>query len=356
MNFEIETENTKKKKEKKKSQKIYMYLMFGLLGLTFLLLIIYFMQGGNSKGKETPKQPTQKEQQELVIVDEKSNQRPIAVVIDNAIGDIRHAGLQHSYINYEFIVEGGLTRILALYKDVEISIVGPVRSARDYFLDYALEHDAIFAHYGWSPQAEKDISSLKVDNINGMKDTAPFARDKNLQSPHNVFTSTKKIRDFLADKGYSNTTDNWKVLNYSIDEVSLEKQENVAQTNKVVIQYSNSEYRTYSYDNSNKYYLRSQNGKAQIDRKTEKQLNFKNIIIMKVENKSIDKEDRQSLTTVGTGKGYYITNGYAVPINWSKSSRTAKTKYTYENGEEIKVNDGNTFIQVVPLSGKITIE
>ena len=77
---------------------------------------------------------------------------------------------------------------------------------------------------------------------------------------------------------------------------------------------------------------------------------------MKVENKTIDDVGRQKLTTVGSGKGYYITDGYAVPINWSKSSRTAKTNYTYENGEEIKLNDGNTFIQIVPPSSKITIE
>ena len=88
-------------------------------------------------------------------------------MIDTNIGDAKHAGLQDSYVNYEIIVEGGLTRIMALFKDKEVGIVGPVRSARNYFLDYALEHDAVYAHFGWSPNAEADIKELQVQNING---------------------------------------------------------------------------------------------------------------------------------------------------------------------------------------------
>ena len=76
---------------------------------------------------------------------------------------------------------------------------------------------------------------------------------------------------------------------------------------------------------------------------------------MKVENKTLDNEGRQDLTTTGTGDGYYVTNGYAVPIKWSKESRVSKTRYTYQDGSEIKVNDGNTFIQIVPLDSEIRI-
>ena len=61
-----------------------------------------------------------------------SNQRPIAVMIDNNIGNGRHAGLQESYLNYEIIVEGGLTRIMAVFKDKDVSLIGPVRSSRHY--------------------------------------------------------------------------------------------------------------------------------------------------------------------------------------------------------------------------------
>ena len=77
---------------------------------------------------------------------------------------------------------------------------------------------------------------------------------------------------------------------------------------------------------------------------------------MMVENTSMDSEDRQDLKTVGTGTGYYITNGYALPINWSKASRTSKTKYILDDGVELKINDGNTFVQILPLSTNVIFE
>ena len=77
---------------------------------------------------------------------------------------------------------------------------------------------------------------------------------------------------------------------------------------------------------------------------------------MKVENKTIDNVGRQELTTIGSNSGYYITDGKALPIKWSKSSRQEKTIYTYENGEEVIFNDGNTFIQIVPTTSNVTIE
>ena len=357
MNFEIEDNKTKKKKERAKKEKVYMYLVFGFLGLSILLFIIYFTVSIKPKKGTPAPQPATIEVKELNVVKENSKERPIAVVIDNNMGDIKTSGLIESYINYEFIVEGGATRIMAIFKDREVPTVGPVRSARDYMLDYALEHDAIFAHFGWSPKAESDIKELNVNNINGMIDTTPFARDKKIESPHNVFTSTTKIRNYLETKNYASTSTSWKVLKYSTDEIALDKVNNAAtNATKVNIEYSGDQYRTYAYDSGNKYYLRSQNGKAQIDRRTDHQIITKNIIIMKVENKTIDNVGRQELTTIGSNSGYYITDGKALPIKWSKSSRQEKTIYTYENGEEIKVNDGNTFIQVVPISSKITIE
>jgi len=98
------------------------------------------------------------------------------------------------------------------------------------------------------------------------------------------------------------------------------------------------------------------NGTAHIDKESKQQLHYKNIIIERVSNSQLDSYGRQDLSTAGSGEGYYITNGYALPIKWTKSSRSDKTKYTYLNGKEVKVNDGNTFIQIVPVNSTITIE
>ena len=133
---------------------IFLIIIAGILGYIYLIY----------SQKEPPKKKKPKntvEEKKLTIVDEDSNARPIAVMIDNNIGNGRHAGLQDSYINYEIIVEGGLTRIMAVFKDKDVDLIGPVRSSRHYFLDYALESDAIYAHYGWSTYAQNDIKALK---------------------------------------------------------------------------------------------------------------------------------------------------------------------------------------------------
>ena len=101
------------------------------------------------------------------IIDLDSNSRPYAVMINN-IATVwgYQSGLQDAYLVYEIIVEGGYTRLMAVYKDKTLDRIGSVRSSRHYFLDYALENDAIYVHFGWSPQAEADMQTWGVNNIN----------------------------------------------------------------------------------------------------------------------------------------------------------------------------------------------
>lgn len=363
--------STKKHKGKRKKKNKKLILASTTLTLLSLLLFtIYFMTIFNNKpNKLINKVINNETQKELTIFDTNSNERPIAIMIDNNVGNNNHAGLQESYLNYEIIVEGGLTRIMAIYKDRKVELIGPVRSSRHYFLDYALESDAIYAHYGWSTYAENDIQQLKVNNINGLTDDTPYWRDKYIKAPHNVFTSTENLRSYALTKNYQKTSSKWQLLKYDADEISLkhyqEKKQssesnttetNLLTANNISMQYSNHQTRSYKYDAENKYYLRFMNEEAHIDKLTNKQLHYKNIIIERVNNKTLDSYGRQDLDTVGYGTGYIITDGYALPINWTKTSRSAKTKYTYKNGKEIVLNDGNTFIQIVPTTSNITIE
>ena len=361
MKFDIEeTPKTKKTQKKNGLPSIYLILSVFLILVALILIITYMvLKSGNNKTTPavpvTPVEETVKSS--LTVFDENSNDRPIAVMIDNAIGEAKHAGLQDSYLNYEILVEGGITRIMAVYKDKDVNLIGPIRSSRHYFLDYALESDAIYVHYGGSPYAEDDITNLKIDNINGLTDPTPFRRDTNSIAPHNVFTRMSYLKSFIDNSSLNQESDNWKLLNYSSESTDLSDSNYVPKVaNKINIPYSNNEYRTYAYDEANGYYLRSSNGKPQYDRKSEEQLHYKNIIIERVSNKTIDKEGRQELTTTGEGRAYIITNGHYLPIKWSKESRDSKTIYTYENGKEVVVNDGNTFIQIVPVECNVTIE
>ena len=298
----------------------------------------------------------------LKIVDESSYTRPIAVMINNH-NQARpyHSGLQDAYIVYEAIVEGGITRMMAVFKDQTTARIGSVRSSRHYFLDYALENDAIYVHFGWSPQAENDIRSLGVNNINGLYDNA-FWRDYNLpvNYEHKAVTSIEKINEVINQKGYRKEYNSKNVqdelsLKYSIDEIHINESEDSVVANNVSIPYSYYMTSSYTYDATNNYYLRYANGVAHKDYITGEQYHFKNIIIEKVENYTIDSYGRQSLNNIGTGTGYFITNGYARPITWEKASRSSKTVFKYLDGTPVIVNDGNTFIQIEPIAQTTSI-
>src|SRR5574344_1190792 len=194
------------------------------------------------------------EKAKLTIVNEKSKTRPIAVMINNhAQARPYHSGLQDANIVYEIIVEGGITRMMAVFKDAETARIGSVRSSRHYFLDYALENDAIYVHFGWSPQAESDISTLGVNNINGLyydsgrsrTDSASFWRTNQKAAPHNAMGNMENLMKVADKLKYRRTSTATSVLNYVPDEVELDGD---MEALKVTIPYSTSNTVKYDYD------------------------------------------------------------------------------------------------------------
>lgn len=308
-----------------------------------------------SEKSEAPKPEPKKVQ----IVDENSKTRPYAVMINNLpLAQLVQSGLPKAYMVYELIAEGGITRYLALFKDVDVDKIGSVRSARHYYLDYALENDAIFVHWGWSPQAKEDISTLGINNINGLfYEGRYFYRDNPLNLPleHTGFTDTEKLSQAVDALGYRKETNKGLLLNYSADPVNLDES---IPANTVDLTYSRSSIRRYEYDEKSKLYNRFNGTEEQIDYPTGKQVTVKNIIVYQVNSYTIpgDSKGRQIVENIGSGEGYYITEGKAVKIIWKKNSRENKTIYTLEDGSDLVVNDGNTFIQIVPKSGLVEVK
>lgn len=338
-------------------------LIGSLLLIIIIVIVIIISLNDNKKDSNEIKKETNnkkeikqeiKEGKKLNIIDIDSNNRPIAVMINN-IKTVwgYQSGIQDAYIVYEIIVEGGYTRLMALYKDKNLDRIGSVRSSRHYFLDYALENDAIYVHFGWSPQAESDIKKLGINNINFMSYDG-YTRDKSLGLPleHTAFTTTNNILEGANYYNYRKTSTEKPLLNYSVDEIDLSTMNDSVVANKVFIGYSNSRNTSFEYDEVNKVYKRFQNDEPHIDYVTKEQYTVKNIITYQVSNYTISNDDkgRQDINNIGSGEGYYITNGYAVPITWEKKSRESKTIYKYKDGSEIKVNDGNTHIEIQPLN------
>ena len=294
--------------------------------------------------------------------------RPIAVMIDNHSGAWPQSNLNKAYLVYEIVVEGGETRLMALFKGQDIDKIGPVRSSRHYFLDYALENDAIYVHHGWSPQAESDIAKLGVNNINGIQESSSdFWRVKDKSAPHNLFTSTSSILKIAQRKGYETTSTKESVLNYVADEFDLSskyKEERTESTttidaNTITIPHSTLQTVKYEYNPETKTYTRYARNKLQTDYITGEPVTTKNIIITMCDNYTlVDNEDkgRQGLKNIGTFDGYYITNGKAIQIKCIKSERDEQTVYKDLDGKEIDVNDGNTFINICPTDAKLVIE
>jgi len=349
----------KRRKRKLRKGVIFLFLLLIVGGVgTYLVLTgkIKFKEIVN-KTNEIVETPIKK----IQIVDEESTSRPIAVMINNhPSARPFQSGLQDSYIMYEFIVEGGLTRYLALFLDKETERIGSIRSARHYFLDYALENDAIYIHHGTSPQASADFHLVDRIEVNEYRDesiSTAWRDDIDAAYEHTLFTSIKHIERGIKDKRIERNND--LLLDYSVYDIDLTKKDGNIKVEKVEIPYSNNTTTSYKYDDVEKVYYRYVNDKEHVDYVTKKQYSFKNIITYKVKNYTlvdVENKGRQGLENIGKGEGYYISNGYAVGINWEKKCRECQTKYTYKDGSELVVNDGNTFIQVQPVSKELILE
>lgn len=341
----------------KKKTKIVLEVLFVVLIFLVLLFAFRFNKELKIPHEEIPKEEVPK----LKIMDLESKTRPIAVMINNlAPARNYHSGLQEAYLVYEMIVEGGITRLMAIYKDVDVSKIGSIRSARPYYLDYVLENDAIFVHWGYSEQAFTDIRLLGISNLDGYYyEKSYFWRDKSLPvaSEHRGFTNIENINRGIKALNYRNTSQSKPLLNYSVESVLLNQNEQAIPAREIDIKYSKNVTTHYSYDEKTKMYKRSVNQQPHVDYVSKEQYSFKNIITYQVPNETLqgDVKGRQTLKNIGRGEGYYISEGYAIPIQWEKRTRESKTIYRFLNGEELKVNDGNTFIQIQPIDEFLSI-
>lgn len=277
--------------------------------------------------------------------------RPIAVMIDNEINARPQSGLNYADIVYEMPVEGNITRYMAIYHHTNTDKIGPVRSARPYFIDKAMEFNAVYVHCGGSNQALRDLVTLKVDTLNDLKGSPCFWRAKDRKMPHNLYTNTKLMREVIESNKLNNKTAP-EYFKFSDQFLDLEGKK----SSGISFVYSKKYIVGYEYDEKNKIYYRTINGTRLKDKDSGVDISTTNIIVERTTARVLDDAGRLDVKNLGKNRGYYLSAGKLVEIEWSKADRRARTIYKDLKGNEITLNKGVTWIQVVTDSTRIDIK
>lgn len=292
---------------------------------------------------------------EIVDVEE-GMKRPICVMINN-ISDAmpQQSGTSKASMLYEAIVEGNITRLLAVVEDTsELERLGSIRSARHNYIDFTHDNEGIYTHYGWSVFAENRINEEGIKTINGQASytDSVFFRSSSYAAPHNVFTTGEMLEAGVvasgADRNYPE--DYFGRLSFYPADTDLDYG---VIANTVSIPFSSKS--TLEYDAETKLYKKYQYGNPHMDNYYNEQLTFKNVIIQFVDYADIDNTGLQNLTLNGSGKAMFITNGKSVTVTWKRANDSDHTKYYYEDGSEVQLNVGKTYFAIVPQDYDITL-
>lgn len=299
---------------------------------------------------------------------EERNRRPVAIMLNNLKKSLPQEGLCSGDIYYECAAEGGITRLMMLVSDYEkLGTVGSVRSSRDYFVDFIANHDAIYVHAGGSEQAYAKINWRGIENLDGVNMYTPstFWRDNwrmnNIGYEHSLMTSGEGIVSGIKYKKYRTELSKDQVPLFKFYDEDTDHKLIGSPASHVHMISTSIQTVDFVYDEKTGEYLRYQyNGLPHVDGTTNEQLSVKNVIILFTDISLIpgDTAGRLSVGTVGSGQGYYITNGKRKVVNWSRETKTSTLHLEYRNGDELILNSGKTFICVVDnsVAAKIDFE
>lgn len=285
--------------------------------------------------------------------------RPMAVMINNIIDAMPQAGISRADVIYEAPVEGEITRLLAIFEDyADLEKIGPVRSCRDYFIDFAMEFDAFYTHYGQAVYAYDLLNSDMVNNISGLQYQDQvgeiygyagediFFRTDDRPAPHNAYTSYSGLQTAIDRKGYSREFDDSYTGHFLFagDNERLTYAGGKAEYIRPSL-YSNNPY--FEYDASTGLYKRFQYGGPQIDQLTGEQLGFTNVIIQYCQIVPYDDHGYLNINTNSGGEALIFTDGTYRTATWVKDTDWGPARYYSDEGAEIALNQGKTWVCIV---------
>ncbi len=342
------------KKEKKKLIIIILAVVF-VLGLFFVGSFLY---------KQIKKTENQNQKQVEAIInndfsecekrksinglcyDLDSEPGLFSVMIENHSDSRPPSGLSGADLIYESVVEAPITRFLAVFSlDNKINKIGPVRSARPFYVDWAKEFKAPYLHVGGSPEALDYLAESYVFDLNQFSFGQYFWRDSSRHKPHNVYTSTDLVKKAIASQSWSikNDFNSWKYKpeGQIVDEAKTAKE--------VYINFNSPVYAVkWLYDEKRNNYQRFQAGRPHKDADYT-QIYAKNIAIMYTESRIIDSYGRRETKTVGQGKALIFQDGKVLPAEWRRPGLDQRTRFFSTQDQEVKFNPGTTWIEVIPV-------
>ncbi|MDM5296580.1 DUF3048 domain-containing protein [Peribacillus simplex] len=279
-----------------------------------------------------------------IATDEGSEQRAVAVMINNHPKARPQSGLSEADMVYEMLAEGDITRFLAIFQSETPSQIGPIRSARDYYIELAKGLDCIYVCHGNSPEAKTMLDKGYIDNLNGLYyDGTLFHRSADRKAPHNSYISFEDIQKGVKEKGYE--------MNGAPEPYTFLSKEEAAglqgeQALKTEISYGSDEYDVkYEYDATEEKYKRYSNGEQTVEYKSNKPILLDNILIIEATHQVIDDKGRRKIDLKSGGKGYLLQKGKANEVEWvNKDGRIIPVK----NDNEVGLIPGKTWINIIP--------
>jgi Protein of unknown function (DUF3048) N-terminal domain/Protein of unknown function (DUF3048) C-terminal domain len=291
------------------------------------------------------------------------NIRPLAVMIENHTDARPQYGLSSANLVYEAIAEGGITRFMAVFANPAgtNARVEPIRSARTYYLDFATELKALYAHVGGNIDALDQIATKGgVGNLDQFSVGAPtYARDSdrvsNVAIEHTMYSTTGKLWDYAASKDMTSQVPSYKSWNFT-DPAPLSQRPKSG--SGVSINFSTPSYRaSWEYDAQTNLYSRSQAGQPHLDASNNAPITAANIVLQQVAYKHIltrINEQGQVFTLTGSGSGTLLQNGSATPITWKNDG--VRTRYYLKDGSEATFVRGTTWVELVHVDTGITFQ
>ena len=308
--------------------------------------------------------------------------RPLAIMINNHVDARPQFGLSEADLIYEAVAEGGITRLLAFYHAQDTEKVGPVRSARIYYEDWAAEFNAWYAHWGSSVMTDDDrahkddldyeftchpdadsyakINRIGLPSLDQMwLGNTAYWRDsaRGVSAEHTGFTSTQRLLNEAPNRYPEEGWQNFEPFQtwlFKDDPPEADRPEGSSFEIYFWEGYGGYDVR-WEYDLSANEYIRYQGGEKQVDAANDQEVRAKNIIVQFTDQSFFgDKKGHLKYETVGVGKAKVFLDGEVIDAEWQKPTIRGRTRYfDTATSEEIKFNRGQIWIEIVPTGNEI---